>query len=66
MDTLNSMAAKGKQQRVNTPLFGWDLVRFRPFFPLSFSTLTCSSLTQGFDDWYPEQAKAKLAAGGYN
>ncbi|GAA5995279.1 uncharacterized protein JCM10292_005074 [Rhodotorula paludigena] len=45
MDRLNSMAAKGKQQRVNTPLFGWDL---------------------GFDDWYPEQAKEKLARGGYN
>ncbi|GAA5892679.1 hypothetical protein JCM6882_000554 [Rhodosporidiobolus microsporus] len=45
METLEGMAAKGKQQRVNTPLFGWDL---------------------GFDDWYPEQAKEKLARGGYN
>jgi glycerol 2-dehydrogenase (NADP+) len=26
MNVLNSMAANGKQQRVNTPLFGWDLV----------------------------------------
>jgi glycerol 2-dehydrogenase (NADP+) len=26
MKTLNEMAANGKQQRVNTPLFGWDLV----------------------------------------
>ncbi|GHJ88069.1 hypothetical protein NliqN6_4471 [Naganishia liquefaciens] len=25
MKTLNEMAANGKQQRVNTPLFGWDL-----------------------------------------
>ncbi|ORY88488.1 aldo/keto reductase family protein [Leucosporidium creatinivorum] len=25
MGILNGMAAKGKQQRVNTPLFGWDL-----------------------------------------
>lgn len=25
MRILNEMAAKGKQQRVNTPLFGWDL-----------------------------------------
>ncbi|KAI5480144.1 hypothetical protein MNV49_001804 [Pseudohyphozyma bogoriensis] len=25
MKVLNEMAAKGKQQRVNTPLFGWDL-----------------------------------------
>lgn len=25
METLDGMAAKGKQQRVNTPLFGWDL-----------------------------------------
>jgi hypothetical protein len=23
---LDGMAASGKQQRVNTPLFGWDLV----------------------------------------
>ncbi|TNY17772.1 aldo/keto reductase family protein [Rhodotorula diobovata] len=44
METLDGMAAKGKQQRVNTPLFGWDL---------------------GFDDWYPEQIKHKLANGGY-
>jgi len=44
METLDGMAAKGKQQRVNTPLFGWDL---------------------GFPDWYPEQAKAMLANGGY-
>jgi hypothetical protein len=36
MDTLNSMAAKGKQQRVNTPSFGCDLVRSPPFFPFSF------------------------------
>lgn len=27
MAALNSIAANGKQQRVNTPLFGWDLVR---------------------------------------
>jgi hypothetical protein len=26
MKTLDGMAASGKQQRVNTPLFGWDLV----------------------------------------
>ena len=31
MKTLNEMAANGKQQRVNTPLFGWDLVRFTRF-----------------------------------
>lgn len=35
MDTLNGMAAKGKQQRVNTPLFGWDLVRFVAFLSRS-------------------------------
>ncbi|GAA5903956.1 hypothetical protein JCM8208_001739 [Rhodotorula glutinis] len=32
MDTLNGMAAKGKQQRVNTPLFGWDL-GFEDWYP---------------------------------
>ena len=26
MKTLNEMAGAGKQKRVNTPLFGWDLV----------------------------------------
>jgi hypothetical protein len=26
MKTLNEMAGLGKQKRVNTPLFGWDLV----------------------------------------
>lgn len=26
MKTLNEMAGSGKQKRVNTPLFGWDLV----------------------------------------
>lgn len=25
MKTLDAMAANGKQQRVNTPAFGWDL-----------------------------------------
>jgi glycerol 2-dehydrogenase (NADP+) len=29
MTALDSMAANGKQQRVNTPLWGHDLVRFR-------------------------------------
>ena len=27
--------------------------------------LTEPRVVQGFDDWYPEQAAAKLAAGGY-
>jgi Aldo/keto reductases, related to diketogulonate reductase len=31
MDTLDSMAARGKQQRVNTPLWGHDLVSPIPF-----------------------------------
>lgn len=37
MKVLNEMAANGRQQRVNTPLFGWDLVRFLflAFFPFS-------------------------------
>ncbi|GAA5865253.1 hypothetical protein JCM8547_008331 [Rhodosporidiobolus lusitaniae] len=45
METLNTLAAKGKQQRFVTPLFGSDL---------------------GFDDWYSEQAAAKLASKGYS
>jgi hypothetical protein len=50
MSTLNSMAAKGKQQRVNTPLFGWDLVRLLSlFFPYSLTdvSLLCRASTIG-------------------
>lgn len=38
MATLDSMAAKGKQQRVNTPLWGHDLVSvFDLNKPINFS-----------------------------
>lgn len=39
MKTLNEMAANGKQQRVNTPLFGWDLVRSTPFLLIPYTEL---------------------------
>lgn len=49
MDVLNAMAANGKQQRVNTPLFGWDLVSCYPFL----ARFGVDSLrVKGFHDWY--------------
>lgn len=70
LEVLNAMAAKGKQQRVNTPLFGWDLVSSPRLFPPRRSFADQRRLfgaaPKGFDDWYPEQAAAKLANGGYD
>lgn len=43
MEVLNDMAAKGKQQRVNTPLFGWDLVSSATFLVSSELALTTSA-----------------------
>jgi glycerol 2-dehydrogenase (NADP+) len=50
MDVLESMAANGKQQRVNTPLWGHDLVSLTQF--ARESALLSPSFWQGFDDWY--------------
>lgn len=48
MKVLDSMAENGKQQRVNTPLWGHDLV----CLPNQYLLKTTLTSLQGFDDWY--------------